>query len=115
MDNHRNSEEIFNDTKKALTKTLNNEKLANEFIEMHKAFVAQTRRYVDKHIGLAKSANMRSNDVSKEVNQIILTLDGFNALYPQIRKLQTRLDYLETPLYKKIWNKIKCMNKILKS
>lgn len=106
------SEQIFKEMKEALGKTIDNKKLANKWVEMHMAFIRSTRTYVDNQVGFGKSANTRSNDNSKDINKLENIV---NSLLYTINNINHRIGTLETPLYKRTWNYIKCMSNKLKN
>ena len=72
-----------------------------------KGLMVQTRRVTEVARKQADSANKRSNETQKEVNQLIFAVDRIQTdLIQRINTLQSRVSYLEIPWYKRVWDKV---------
>ncbi len=85
----READGIIEDVNNVLAKVLKDEGLALEYTQLHKDWIAHTRRYVDRHIGFAKTANTRSNDNSKEINRFLIGNTDVQNLHKKINLLTT--------------------------
>ena len=77
-----------------------------------KQLVVNVRLNLEKVRSETRSVLNRSNENSKNINDLIIAMDGMHRNYlKSINNMQLQIDQLKEPLYKKIWNRVKCFLK----